>query len=96
MIIRWLPRALLDLDAIYEQILINNPTAADQELFKITEATKRIKLFRKLGRPGRWPESRELVVDGTYIVAYRENNEDIEIFTVLRAERLWPDKPKEQ
>jgi toxin ParE1/3/4 len=93
MAIHWLPAALQDLDEIVEQIIVDSPSAAEREVIKIMEAVEHLNRFRALGRPGRWPESRELVIEGTYILAYRENGEDIEVLAALRAERRWPETP---
>ena len=95
MAIHWLPAALKDLDDIYDQIMLDSPTAAEREVIKIQEAVEHLNRFRYLGRPGRWPESRELVIEGTYILAYREQGEDIEVLAALRAERRWPEMPGE-
>jgi toxin ParE1/3/4 len=47
----------------------------------------------EIGRPGRVPGTRELIVSGSpYIVPYRIRGEEIEIITVLHAARLWPDR----
>ena len=94
MAIHWLPAALHDLRDIHDQIMLDSPAAAEREVLKIQEAAEHLNRFRYLGRPGRWPESRELVIEGTYILAYREQGEDIEILAALRAERRCPDTPE--
>ena len=96
MAILWLPLAQKDLHDIREQIMVDKPAAADREVAKIIEASEHLNQFRYLGHTGRWPESRELVIDGTYILAYRQDGEDIELLAALRAEREWPETPFER
>ncbi len=96
MAIHWLPAAFQDLRYIRDQIMLDSPAVAEREILKILEAAEHLNRFRALGRPGRWPESRELVIEGTYILAYRENGADIEVLAILRAERRWPLTPDER
>ena len=96
MAVHWLPTALIDLDVISDQIMLDSPSVAEREVATIIEVSGHLNRFRHLGRPGRWPESRELVIEGRYILAYRENGEDIEVTAVLRAERQWPETPDQR
>jgi plasmid stabilization system protein ParE len=44
-----------------------------------------------MGRPGRVPGTRELVVAGTpYVVAYRVAASQIDVLAVIHAARRWP------
>ena len=46
-----------------------------------------------LGRPGRVPGTRELIVSGTrYIVPYRVKEDVVQIITVLHGAQKWPDR----
>jgi plasmid stabilization system protein ParE len=46
-----------------------------------------------MGRPGRLPGTRELVIVGLrYIVAERTTAETVDILAILRAARRWPDR----
>ncbi|MDQ7827232.1 MAG: type II toxin-antitoxin system RelE/ParE family toxin [Candidatus Eremiobacteraeota bacterium] len=46
-----------------------------------------------MGRPGRVPGTRELVVPGTkYIVAYRVRHRSLQILRVLHGARKWPEE----
>ena len=45
-----------------------------------------------MGRPGRVPGTRELVIPGTpYIVPYRVQGEAIQILRVYHSARRWPE-----
>jgi toxin ParE1/3/4 len=44
-----------------------------------------------MGRPGRVPGTRELVVAGTpYIVAYRVTASRVDVLAIIHAARRWP------
>ncbi len=46
-----------------------------------------------IGRLGRVPNTRELIIDHTpYILPYRVRDNKIEIFRVLHTSRKWPNK----
>jgi toxin ParE1/3/4 len=46
----------------------------------------------ELGRPGRVPGTRELVVTGTpFIIPYRIKDSSVEILRIYHASRRWPD-----
>ena len=48
-----------------------------------------------MGRPGRVPKTRELVVSGTpYLVIYRVKNDRLEVLRVFHGARQWPQKKR--
>ncbi len=90
--IKWIRKALATLDDIAEYIAKYDPQAAAHMVEKIDEAVQNLGKHPYLGRPGRVPNTRELVVSGTpYIVPYRVKGSTIEILRVLHAARRWPD-----
>jgi toxin ParE1/3/4 len=60
--IRWIRTALANLDAIAEHIARDNPVRAASFAGEIKTKTERLAEFPALGRPGRVPGTRELVV----------------------------------
>jgi len=89
--IRWLLKAVNDLEDLHEYIALDNPTAASGQVEMILKAVKRLKENAKTGRPGRVKGTRELVIPGTpYIAAYRIKNDVVEILRVLHGARKWP------
>jgi toxin ParE1/3/4 len=89
--IRWLLKAVYDLEDLHEYIALDNPTAASGQVEMILKAIKRLKENTKTGRPGRVKGTRELVIPGTpYIAAYRIKNDVVEILRVLHGARKWP------
>ena len=60
------------------------------ELIEQTEAL--LTHHAALGRPGRVPGTRELVIGGLpYVIPYRMRDGAIEILRVLHTSRRWPD-----
>ncbi len=90
--VRWTTPALRDLEAIGEYIERDNPAAAARVIAAIFHQTDDLAKFPHIGRPGRIPGTRELVVvDTPFIAPYRVRNKEVEILAVLHASRRWPD-----
>jgi len=91
--VRWLRRALANLDGEAEYIAEDDPAAAGRVMLNILRAVDPLKGNPALGRAGRVAGTRELVVPGTpYIVPYRVRGEAVEILRVFHAARKWPEK----
>ena len=91
--VRWLAEALRNVDAEAEYIDRNNPAAAREVVRRIYDATSLLRDNASLGRPGRIPGTRELVVPGTrYIIPYRVRPrlDRVEILRVFHASREPP------
>ena len=89
--VRWLVKALKNLEAEAEYIARDNPAAAAAVVTKIMESVSNLVRHPSLGRPGRVPETRELVIPETpYIVPYRVRGKSVEILRVFHASRRWP------
>jgi len=88
--IKWLRRALRDFDEQIEFIAEDTPAAAAQAGEIIRRAVGRLSDFPEMGRTGRLPSTRELVVAGTrWIVVYRVTD-SIEILRLLHSSQRWP------
>ena len=91
--VKWLRSALANLEAEAEYIARDNPAAAARVVTTINRAVQTLRRFPALGRPGRVPGTRELVVSSTpYIIPYRVRNNAVEILRVFHAARRWPGK----
>ncbi len=74
-----------------EYISQDNPDAAARTVAAIVRAVEALEHFPALGRPGRIPGTRELVVSGTpYIVPYRVRGDVLQVIRVFHAARKWP------
>lgn len=88
--LHWTFEARHDREAIRENIALDNPAAAlsMDELF--SERAWNLLQHPAIGRPGRVPGTRELVVHPNYILIYDIAGEDVRILRVLHARRQWP------
>lgn len=87
--VRWLQKALQNLEVIYEYVAKDNPDAALQLVTKIRGAVRQLEDFPLMGRIGRVKETREIVVS-PYIMIYRVNGNFVEILRVLHSARKFP------
>jgi toxin ParE1/3/4 len=92
--VRWTRRALRALDEIAEYIAKERPLAAARMLERVQEAVTSLAAHPDLGREGRVPGTRELIVAGTpFIIPYRVREGAVEILSVLHAaRRRWPEQ----
>ena len=91
--VRWLKRALANLEAEAEHISRDSRAAAQRVVIAIEQASQRLASHPALGRPGRIEGTREPVVAGTpYIIPYRMGEGRVEVLRVFHAARKWPPK----
>jgi len=91
--VRWLQKALRNLDAEASYIAADDDAAARLVVARVLAAVDTLADLPSLGRPGRVPGTRELVVRKTrYIVPYRIRGETVEILRVFHASRRLPDR----
>lgn len=89
--IRWLRKALANLDAEAEYISRDSKQAARRTVATIEQAAEQLADYPSSGRPGRVPGTRELIVTGTpYIIPYRVRGGTVEILRVFHGARKWP------
>ena len=91
--LRWLKNALQNLREEADYIAQDDPQAAARIVALIEGAVALLADQPGLGRTGRVPGTRELVVVGTpYLVPYRVRGERIDILRVFHGRRRWPSK----
>jgi addiction module RelE/StbE family toxin len=91
--IKWTTKARNDLYSVEEYISRDNPTAAVDTVLKIIETVESLSTFTQIGRPGRVPDTRELVIPNLpFIVPYRVDNTTIVILRVYHTSRKWPER----
>jgi toxin ParE1/3/4 len=89
--IKWVRLALNDLDEAGEFIAQENPKAASRVLKRIWDAVQMLSDHPHVGRSGRVPGTRELVITGTsFIIPYRVVENTVQILRVLHGKRKWP------
>ena len=91
--LRWLRKALRNLDDEAAYIANDNADAARLVVRRVLDAVAMLAEQPGLGRPGRIPRTRELVVLKTrYIVPYRVRGEVVEILRVFHTSRRLPNR----
>ena len=93
--IKWLRKALANLQAEAEYIAKDDPEAARLVVQRIQQSVSMLNKNPMLGHSGRLPGTHELVVPRTrYIVPYRVNTrlQRIEILRVFHSARKLPGK----
>lgn len=89
--LRYTRQALADLDEAGAYIALDRPGAAAWVAARIREAIEELRRFPEIGRQGRVPGTRELVVSGTpFVVAYRVAGNEVSILAILHGARRWP------
>jgi toxin ParE1/3/4 len=90
--VKWLRKAVLNLDQEASYIAQDNPKAAAEFVLHLRDSALMLGEQPNLGRPGRIPGTRELVVSNLpYILPYRVRNDAVEILRVFHTARKWPD-----
>jgi toxin ParE1/3/4 len=91
--VKWLKVALANLEAEADDIAQDNPAAADRLVQKIMHTVKLLGGNPAMGRAGRVPGTRELIIGDTpYIVPYRVRADAVEVLRVFHTRRKWPSK----
>jgi toxin ParE1/3/4 len=91
--VRWLRKALRNLDEEAIYIAVDDPAAARRVVQRVLEAVAQLADQPGIGRPGRVANMRELVVLNTrYIVPYRVRAGVIEILRVFHTSRRPPQR----
>jgi len=89
----WSPAAIADLVALRAYIEQDDPAAAQRvALHVIRNVETLLANSPEMGRPGRVPGTRELVIPRTpYIVPYRVVGNTMQVLRVFHGARRWPE-----
>lgn len=89
--VKWLRRALQNLDAEATYIAQDSPQSAAAFVEHVLASAQKLARHPQMGRPGRVPGTRELVVTRfPYILPYRVREQNVEILRVFHTARKWP------
>lgn len=86
----WSRRALENLKEIRRYIAQSRPQAAAKAATRIRKTRDLLRRHPLAGHAGREPGTREVVVDGLYIVIHRVTEEAVEILAVVDGRRDRP------
>ena len=85
--IKWTKTALGSLDEIAGFIAKDNPNRATSFVLELQAAVTKLQAHPGMGRAGRVPGTRELVLHQNYIAIYRVRGDDLEILRLHHAAR---------
>ncbi|HFP9663885.1 TPA: type II toxin-antitoxin system RelE/ParE family toxin, partial [Escherichia coli] len=78
--IKWLRKAIANLEAEFRYIAEDDPQAAERFVNEVWRLTQLLKEQPAMGREGRVPETRELILHNyPYIIPYRVRNNIIQV-----------------
>ena len=87
MLIKWTKTALATVDGIAGFIAKDNPTRATSFVLELQSAVTQLQAHPGMGRAGRVPGTRELVLHKNYIAIYRVRGDVVEILRLHHAAR---------
>ena len=91
--VRWLQKAIRNLDAEADYIAEENVTAAAEMFVYVKAKVDELGDFPSMGKPGRVPGTRELVIDHyPYVVPYRVVGDELHVLRVFHTRRKPPNK----
>jgi toxin ParE1/3/4 len=94
--LRWTRLAASHLEFAFDCLAQDNADSADAAVAvvdRILSAIEALERHPQMGRSGRVPRTRELVITGTpFVVAYRLRKGRIEILAALHGARRWPER----
>lgn len=91
--IKWLRKAIANLEAEFRYIAEDDPQAAERFVNEVWRLTQLLKEQPAMGREGRVPETRELILHNyPYIIPYRVRNNIIQVLRVFHTHRKLPRK----
>lgn len=89
MALKWTQTALRSVDEIAGYIAKDNPTRATSFVQELKEAVLKLQVHPGMGRAGRVPGTRELVLHKNYIAIYRVRGDHVEILRLHHVARRW-------
>lgn len=89
--VRWLRKALQNLEQAHAYTAQADQSAAVQLVLKIQAASEKLASFPMLGKTGRVEGTRELVIANTpYILIYRIKGKSVIILRILHSSKKYP------
>ena len=85
--IKWTQTALASADEIAGYIAKDNPTRAASFVLELQAGVNKLQTHPGMGRAGRVPGTRELVLHKNYIAIYRVRGDSVEILRLHHAAR---------
>ena len=87
MALKWTKTALRSVDEIDGFIAEDNPSRATSFVLELKVAVSKLQVHPGIGRAGRVPGTRELILHKNYIAIYRVRGDDVEILRLHHVAR---------
>ena len=87
MAVKWTRTALRSVDEIAGFIAMDNSSRAASFVLELKDAVNKLQVHPGMGRAGRVPGTRELVLHQNYIAIYRVRGDDVEILRLHHVAR---------
>ena len=87
MAVKWTKTALRSVGDIAHYIAKDSPTRATSFVLELQQAVTKLQVHPGMGRAGRVPGTRELVLHKNYIAIYRVRDGDVEILRLHHVAR---------
>ena len=89
--VKWLRKAALNLDDAHDYLAKDNPRVAQEFAFEVCRLVNLLVDQQAMGRPGRVPGTRELVVQPyPFIIPYRVKGDEVHILRVFHTKLRLP------
>jgi addiction module RelE/StbE family toxin len=88
--VRWSTEAKRDRREIISHIWADNAPAAKRMNALFVAVAERLKTFPELGRPGVFPDTREVIPHPNYRLVYEIKGETVTILALFHTARQWP------
>jgi toxin ParE1/3/4 len=89
--VRWLRKAIRNLDAETDYIAEENAISAAEMFVYVKAKADALGDFPATGRPGRVPNTRELVIDRyPFVLPYRVVGDEVQVLRVFHTRRKLP------
>jgi toxin ParE1/3/4 len=85
--LKWTKTALRSVDEIDGFIAEDNPSRATSFVLELKVAVSKLQVHPGIGRAGRVPGTRELILHKNYIAIYRVRGDDVEILRLHHVAR---------
>lgn len=90
--VKWLRRALRNLEQARNYVFQDNPTAAQELIIKIQNAANQLQNYPFMGKNGRVEGTKELIISNSpYILIYRIKEETVEVLRILHTSKFYPE-----
>ena len=87
----WSPKALLQLEGLWNFIADDSKAAADSIVERIFASVDLLKTQPEMGRSGRMAGTREMVIPRTpYFIVYRVKRGGLDLIALLHGSQRWP------